>query len=211
MKPYRTATFAVAALALAACAGLGKPADPAAELAAHLSGYFTSAAQAAADKDYFNIELRIVPAWAERKDGPWLYVEQADARTPDKPYRQRVYRLEVTGDKYLSHIYEFKGDPLKQAGQWKQPMPLAALTPADLVLKDGCAVVMERRADGSYHGATVDKACPSVLRGSRYASSKVTLDAKVLESWDQGFDADGKQVWGATKGAYRFVKVSAKP
>lgn len=211
MTPHRLVSCTAAALALSACAGLGTPADPTAELASHLTGYFTSAAQAAADKDYFNIELRIVPAWAGRADGPWLYVEQADARTPDKPYRQRVYRLEAKDGKYLSHIYEFKGDPMKQAGQWKQPAPLAALTPADLVLKDGCAVVMERRADGSYSGATVEKACPSVLRGSRYASSKVTLDARLLESWDQGFDADGKQVWGAMKGAYRFVKVSAQP
>jgi CpeT protein len=211
MKLHRIATITTVALALTACAGLSKTADPTAELASHLTGYFTSAAQAAADKDFFNIELRIVPVWAERKDGPWLYVEQADARTPDKPYRQRVYRLEFKDGKYLSHIYEFKGDALKHAGQWRQAAPLAALTPADLVLKDGCAVVMDRHTDGSYSGATADKACPSVLRGSRYASSKVTLDAKLLDSWDQGFDAEGKQVWGAMKGAYKFVKISAKP
>lgn len=181
------------------------------ELQSHLSGFFTSRAQAQADKDFFNIELRIVPVWTTRSDGPWLYVEQAAADTPDKPYRQRVYRLEKKGDQYLSHIYEFKGDPLKQAGQWKQPVPLAALSPADLVLKDGCAVIMSRAANGSYSGATADKACPSVLRGAKYGSSKVTLDAQVLDSWDQGFAEDGRQVWGSTKGAYRFVKVSAKP
>ncbi|MFH7042255.1 CpcT/CpeT family chromophore lyase [Paucibacter sp. JuS9] len=211
MKLHRIAFLGAAGLLLSACAATSKPADPNAELASHLSGYFTSAAQAAADKDYFNIELRIVPVWTDRTDGPWLYVEQADARTPDKPYRQRVYRLETQGGKYLSHIYEFKGDPLKNAGQWKQAAPLAGLNPADIVLKDGCAVIMERRADGSYVGATADKACPSVLRGARYGSSKVTLDAKLLESWDQGFDAEGKQIWGATKGAYKFVKISAKP
>jgi hypothetical protein len=200
----------LAALALAGCAGTA-PVDELAELQSHLSGYFTSRTQAQADKSYFEIELRVAPVWPERRDGPWLYVEQADAKTPDKPYRQRVYRLEKRGEEYLSHIYEFKGDPLRQAGQWKEARPLAALTPADLVLKDGCAVVMRRRPDGSYAGATLDKACPSVLRGARYGSSKVTLDARLLESWDQGYAEDGRQVWGATQGPYRFVKIAGKP
>jgi CpeT/CpcT family (DUF1001) len=227
---FFTLTAAIAALtALVGCAGTpsqpttagayGVPASAAAkasptaaaELASHLTGYFSSAAQAAADKDYFNIELRVVPVWPTRNDGPWLYVEQADAKTPDKPYRQRVYRLELKGGQHLSYIYEFKGDPLLHAGQWKQAQPLAALSPADLTLKDGCEVVMTRRADASYAGATRDKACPSVLRGARYGASRVTLDAKLLESWDQGFDEAGKQVWGATKGAYKFVKLAAKP
>jgi CpeT protein len=200
----------LASLVLAGCASTPAP-QPLAELASHLTGYFSSRAQAQADKDYFDIELRVVPVWTERADGPWLYVEQAAANTPDKPYRQRVYRLELRGNDYLSHIYEFKGDPLKQAGQWKEAKPLGALTPADIVLKDGCAVVMQRKSDGSYSGATVEKACPSVLRGAKYGASRVTLDAKLLESWDQGFAEDGKQVWGATKGAYRFVKISTKP
>ena len=195
---------------LGGCAS-APPTSDLAELASHLSGSFSSRAQAQADKDFLDIELRIVPVWTQRSDGPWLYVEQAAAATADKPYRQRVYRLERKGDQYLSHIYEFKGDPLKHAGQWRQAVPLASLSPQDLVLKDGCAVIMTRSAGGRYSGATVDKACPSVLRGARYGSSKVTLDAKVLDSWDQGWDDSGKQVWGSTKGAYRFVKTAARP
>jgi hypothetical protein len=30
-----------------------------------------------------------------------------------------------------------------------------------------------------------------------------------MESWDQGWDAEGQQVWGATKGGYRFDKIKA--
>lgn len=203
-------TFSTLGALLGGCAS--PPAtDPTAELARHLSGYFSSAAQAAADKSYFNIELRVVPIWPQRKDGPWLYVEQADANTPDKPYRQRVYRLERRGDTYLSHIYTFKGDPLRQAGQWRQPQPLATLSPAELELKDGCAVLLQRESDGRYRGATADKACASDLRGARYASSKVTLDAQWLESWDQGWNEQGQQVWGAKTGPYRFIKLSRQP
>jgi hypothetical protein len=89
----------VHALALTAgLSGAGHAAPDTAELAALLSGYFNSAAQAQADKSYFNIELRVVPIWSARADGPWLYVEQADANTPAKPYRQRAYRLERKGE-----------------------------------------------------------------------------------------------------------------
>jgi CpeT/CpcT family (DUF1001) len=214
-------TMAVAALALGACASPAPTSTPAAPVAArsgathelerYLTGYFTSAAQAAADKDYFNIELRVVPVWLQRSDGPWLYVEQADARTPDKPYRQRVYRLEARGAQYISHIYTLKGDPLRHAGEWKKPTPLAAAAPADLELRDGCAVVMTRTAQATYKGATLERACPSDLRGAKYASSIVEVSNSLLDSWDQGFDANGKQVWGALKGPYKFVKLAAKP
>jgi hypothetical protein len=83
---------------------------------------------------------------------------------------------------------------------------LEALTPGDLELKDGCAVVLSRDADGANGGATSERGCPSDLRGAKYATSKVTLNAKLLESWDQGFDGEGKQVWGARNGPYVLTK-----
>lgn len=205
---------AAAALALSACASGPAPsaAPPATqELAGYLTGYFNSAAQAAADKDYFNIELRVVPIWPQRNDGPWLYVEQADAKTPDKPYRQRVYRLEAQGARMVSHIYTLKGDPLRHAGEWKKTLPMAGANLADLELRDGCAVVMSRTPQATYKGATLERACSSDLRGAKYASSIVDVSNTLLDSWDQGFDANGKQVWGAVKGPYKFVKLAATP
>jgi len=50
-----------------------------------------------------------------------------------------------------------------------------------------------------------------VMRGASYASSEVTLTATELNTWDRGYDAGGAQVWGSTKGPYRFVKESAAP
>jgi CpeT protein len=218
---------AATALALAAC-GTTPPPAPAsgpssapaasnagaaqvAELEKYLIGYFSSADQAKADKDFFNIELRVVRVWPDRKDGPWLYVEQADARTPEKPYRQRLYRLEYKGSDVISHIYTIKGDGLRYAGEWKKPVPMAGATLADIELKDGCAVIMQRNAKANYVGSTVRGACPSELRGAKYATSIVDVSPTLLESWDQGFSADHKQVWGSTKGAYKFVKISQQP
>lgn len=49
--------------------------------------------------------------------------------------------------------------------------------------------------------------CSSLLRGASYASSIETATPKQILSWDQGFDKNGKQVWGPTKAGYVFDKL----
>ncbi len=191
------------------CASGPSAADDVAEVKANLVGQFSSAKQAAADQDYFEISLKMAEAWKDRKDGPWLYVEQAMAARLDKPYRQRVYRLHAEKDgSVVSEVYEFKGDPMKFAGEADKPTPLASITPADLQLKDGCAVTLRRQPNGMWAGGTGASSCPSTLRGAAYANSQISdLSLAGLTSWDRGYDKDGKQVWGAEKGGYRFDRV----
>ena len=44
---------------------------------------------------FANQEIRLVmlPIWTHRRDGRWLYVEQASVQSIEQPYRQRVYRV----------------------------------------------------------------------------------------------------------------------
>jgi hypothetical protein len=46
------------------------------------------------------------------------------------------------------------------------------------------------------------------MRGASYATSEVVLRDDGLDTWDRGFDDAGKQVWGATKGAYQFRRTN---
>ena len=46
----------------------------------------------------------------------------------------------------------------------------------------------------------------SDLQGAAYAVSEAIISPQGLLTWDRGFDAAGKQVWGATKGGYDFVR-----
>jgi CpeT protein len=216
LRRLSIATLIASMSFLTACSHLDKPVTAAPlsgleELQGFMVGYFNSADQARDDKDFFNIELRVVPVWADRKDGPWLYIEQADAKTPEKPYRQRVYRLVKRGDLFESRVYEFKGDPLRFAGAWRKPTPLSEITAEDLVERVGCAVIMKRTEAGRFQGATDGKECISTLRGAAYATAEVDVTAKTLKSWDRGMAADGRQVWGSTKGGYVFVKRADKP
>jgi hypothetical protein len=175
------------------------------KLAKFMIGSFSSEKQFKEDTvNYFDIRLKIVPIWQKRKDGIWLYVEQAAANTLDKPYRQRIYQLtERQKGVFESAVYTFK-NPLRFAQ--KPDLIAATLSPDSLSARDGCSVILSKKDNDTFEGSTEGKKCPSELRGAAYATSVVTLTAKSLLSWDKGFDDKDKQVWGATKGGYIFLK-----
>ena len=175
------------------------------ELLSIMTGAYSSEQQSKADSNYFNISLIMTPIWTERTDGKWLYVEQAVATQMDRPYRQRVYRLQhPSANVFTSDIYTIK-EALSFAGLQNDKAKRDKLTFDLIELKDGCTVTLVKK-NGIYEGGTDADKCPSDLRGAKYATTKIVLKKGELLSWDQGFDGSGKQVWGATKGGYVFVK-----
>lgn len=198
----------------AGCAGPGPRVDSSPgedrllTLRSYLSGSFSSADQAARDPTYYDIELHMTPMWTWRDDGPWLYVEQAVSATADRPYRQRVYKLERTGDGlFRSRVFEFP-NPAAHAGAWESGSPLSELSPADLQERVGCAVTLTWDGGGkSFTGSTAGTGCPSELNGAAYATSQIVLESDRMLTWDRGYDATGQQVWGATEGGYEFLRI----
>jgi CpeT protein len=171
-----------------------------------MQGSFTSAEQAKADTNYFEIELEMVSIWTDREDGPWLYVEQAVASYKSKPYRQRVYQLVTNEDgKYESVVWSLKNQS-KFAGQWNNKKLLDSLTPDSLTIRKGCSVILDWNDKGYYEGSTFEDECESNLRGATYATSEVIVKEDRILSWDRGFNEKGEQVWGAEKGGYIFIK-----
>jgi hypothetical protein len=170
-----------------------------------LTGSFSNKEQADADTNFFHISLVMTPIWSDRNDGIWIYVEQAMATKLDKPYRQRVYRLtHPEKDIFQSDIYTIT-EPLNYAGLQNDEGKKSALTFDKIGLKEGCEVRL-RKEGSNYVGGTDGSKCPSDLRGASYATTNITLKKGELISWDQGFDASGKQVWGSTLGGYIFKK-----
>lgn len=176
-------------------------------LTERMAGMFSSEGQAAADTNFLNIRLVMKPIWTDRKDGKWLYIEQASAKKLEKPYRQRVYHV-YKQDKQtiISQVYEMNA-PLRFAGTWQKLKPLEELTPDSLVSREGCAIHLHKSKAGIYFGSTPGKECSSSLRGASYATSEVEIFDDRILSWDRGFDASDKQVWGSEKGSYIFVKI----
>lgn len=175
-------------------------------LAQYMTGSFSSAAQAAADSDYFDISLHMYPIWPQRADAKWLYVEQALSTQQEAPYRQRVYKVEALPDgRFASHVFTLP-HPESFVGAWQDSAGFSGISPDSLADRSGCTVFLA--ADGAaFSGATHEADCGSELRGASYATSKVSVFADRIESWDQGFDSAGVQVWGAEKGGYRFDRV----
>ena len=207
-----TGGLAQASSAQAPSAPVGAPAEGLADpdlrqLADWMIGSFSSQAQAAADSDYFDIRLQMVRIWPARQDACWLYIEQAMTGHEDRPYRQRVYRLtRATSDTLESAVFELKA-PLRLAGLWRTPEKFDVLTPDSLVRREGCAIRLTRKGADAFVGSTLGRACLSTLRGASYATSEVVITPEGMTSWDRGFDASGKQVWGAVKGGYVFRKL----
>lgn len=173
------------------------------ELVSIMQGQYSSEAHSKRDTSYFNISLRMVPIWKNK--GHFLYVEQAMFSKQEKPYRVRIYKITQNGDQFISQIHTLK-DEKSWIGKWKTPEAFDALTENDIELKQGCEVVLKRVGKNKFSGKTGDKTCPSELRGASYATSIVTVTENEILSWDQGFDKNGKQVWGAENGGYEFVK-----
>ena len=170
-----------------------------------MQGSFNSERQSLADTTYFNISLHMYPIWEEK--GNWLYVEQALNAMQAKPYRQRIYEVKRNEHGQLaSYVYTIPNDSL-WIGKWKTPSAFDSLAIDILSLRNGCEVLLTQKSDSLFSGKTGDKTCESALRGASYATSAVTITPKGIESWDQGFNAEGNQVWGATQGSYVFDKL----
>ncbi|MGD9689030.1 MAG: chromophore lyase CpcT/CpeT [Phycisphaerales bacterium] len=178
-------------------------------LTSWMIGSFASADQSLSDPAYRDVSLVIAPVWKSRT-GCWLYVEQAMAESPDRPYRQRLYRLTglpILPGQPLSwrcDVFSLPGDPLRFAGAWQEPYLLESLHEDDLLLRDGCSVWIFQVSEEEFAGSTRGNACASDLHGAAYATSHVTIRRDRIDSWDRGYDASGAQVWGPARGPYCF-------
>ena len=177
------------------------------ELYTLMTGKFSSAVQAKNDSDYYEISLIMYPIWEKDADIKWLYVEQAVASMADKPYRQRVYRVSALGNgKFESKVYELP-KPEDFVFSWKDGKAFEQLSESDLIERQGCAIILEKNAEGCFEGSTNKDDCKSDFRGAAYASSIVSVCSDQLVSWDQGWNDNDEQVWGAVKGGYQFDKL----
>jgi len=173
----------------------------------YLTGSYSSARQATGDSSYFSVQLHMYPIWKERSDARWFYVEQALASKPDKPYRQRVYRVSMNEKQQIVSAIYILPDPGRFTGSWNNDSLWNQFHPEELTLKSGCDVVLYWDKKKGFRGETADNGCPSEIRGASYATSHIQLGRKQLISWDRGYNAEGQQVWGAEKGGYRFDKI----
>ena len=169
-----------------------------------MTGTFDSAEQAASNPTYYAVQLKACEVEAPEIGDTVLYVEQALVDSPNSPYRQRLYLLEeVEGETVKSSIFELTA-PNAAIGLCDSET-VGSFSASETILKDGCEVVLSWDGEG-FVGQTGEASCPSDLNGSSYATSEVLTRPDRIESWDRGWFDNGSQAWGATAGAYVFLR-----
>jgi hypothetical protein len=76
----------------------------------------------------------------------------------------------------------------------------------DLIPLLGCTVVWSRTGETEFKGAMRKEECRNKFRGAAWLDSSTALSEEALVTWDRGMAADGKQVWGPSKGGYVFKR-----
>ena len=169
-----------------------------------LVGTFDSSEQALSNPTYYAVQLKACRVEAPELGDNVLYIEQALVDTPNAPYRQRLYLLEtIDEDTVQSSIFELT-NPNAAVGLCNTD-ELGSFSASDAILKAGCEVILDWDGEG-FLGETGEASCPSDLNGASYATSEVLTRPDRIESWDRGWFDNGTQAWGATAGAYIFIR-----
>lgn len=172
------------------------------EFEAQLAGRFTSEEQSNSDMSYYAVQLHACPVDVPELGENVLYIEQALVENLSSPYRQRFYVLSDQGDNWVrSEIYTLDNED-SFVGLCNDT-EIASFSADVATLKDGCHVDLQWDGTG-FSGQTEESSCSSDMNGASYATSIVETTPNQITSWDQGWDAQGNQVWGAVAGAYVF-------
>jgi len=184
------------------------------EVASLLEGTMESTAQALAKRSEF-IPVRLTQCRVRVEGGPshsssgnvFLYTEQAVTWSLKAPYRQRFTRLApvaVDGWQVTSTVYR-PAAPAALIGMCDKP-EAERVVAFDAMGKRECAVFLKKYGQ-IYAGLTPGQGCESEYNGAVRVTSKATLTPEGMDSWDQGWAADGTQAWGAETGPYQFRRV----
>ena len=178
-------------------------------VAARLEGVMDTATQASVNSKVSNVRMttcRVALAEGEnalQSKTIVLYQEQALASELTKPYRQRFLQLSASPMSQSVQSRSFKpANPAAWVNFCNQSATTRTVKPADIGIVV-CNVFL-RRAGNDYVGNTPVDGCPANVRGAVRIKNHIVLRPIGMDTWDRGFDASGKQVWGAKTESYQF-------
>lgn len=143
----------------------------------------------------------------QKPDSIYLYQEQALEEDLRKPYRQRLLELSADAATQSIRSLAFKPDNLVAWVNFcDKPLASRTISAKDLQAQV-CSLFLRRYRDG-YIGVTPPIGCPTNVRGAVRSTNRVILQKNKMQTWDRGYDANGKQVWGAREESYQFERIS---
>jgi hypothetical protein len=178
------------------------------EVVSRLVGTMDTSAQAATNPKIANVQMitcrvRVANPSPQAKEAVFLYQEQGMADKLAKPYRQRFLRIAPSIYSQSIESLSFKPDNLSAwVGLCNKPEGDRTVQRRDLG-QPICSVFL-RKTGSVYVGNTPVDGCPAKVRGAVRITNRVILHETGMDTWDRGFDAQGKQVWGAESDSYQF-------
>ncbi|MBD2036327.1 chromophore lyase CpcT/CpeT [Leptolyngbya sp. FACHB-321] len=178
-------------------------------VASRLEGVMDTSAQALVNAKAPNVRMttcrvRLPATEAERQPNSiFLYQEQALTKNLASPYRQRF--LQISPSAYSQSVRSLSFKPATLT-DWinfcGKPGGDRTIQLRDLGTAV-CSVFLKPSGD-AYVGNTPADGCPANIRGAVRIKNHIVLQTIGMDTWDRGFDAAGKQVWGATAESYQF-------
>jgi hypothetical protein len=181
------------------------------EVATRLIGVMDTSVQAAANPKAPSVRMTTckvtVKNGATPHDGTiFLYQEQALTSNLTQPYRQRF--LQISPRPYSQSVQSLSFKPIQTetwTGFCNRPENDRILAATDLG-QPVCSVFL-RQVREVFVGSTPVDGCPANFRGAVRITNRVVLSTTGMETWDRGFDAQGKQVWGAQSSSYQYRRI----
>lgn len=191
-----------------------------AEVANHLIGVMDTTAQAKANAKFPSVRMvacrvQVQDLSDELSHAIVLYQEQALTKNLAKPYRQRFLAILPTPDHSGVESRNFRPPaPEQWVGLCQKPGILRVVRRIDMGRSD-CSIFLQRsptpnspqrrdRPSSTYIGHTPETGCPANIRGAVRITNQVRLHPDGMDTRDRGFDAAGKQVWGADTTPYQY-------
>ncbi|HEY9864439.1 MAG TPA: chromophore lyase CpcT/CpeT [Candidatus Obscuribacterales bacterium] len=185
------------------------------QVTSYLTGVMETSAQAKAIPDAPSVRMTTCEVKLNSTDssvrdskGVFLYQEQALTRNLSKPYRQRILNILPSIDKNSIESVSFKPiNPKNWIGLCQKPLSERVISIQEIE-NVNCSVFLTP-VGTEYIGETQPEGCVTNFKGAVKVTNTIKLDRNGMETQDRGFDAQGKQVWGAENRSYQYQKIEA--
>lgn len=177
-------------------------------LARWMAADFSNQQQAFDNPPFFaHIRVCMRPLPLELLSGVSFYIEQAYDFTLNNPYRVRVLKLMVVGDRIEIENYTVKEEQ-QFYGASRQKERLNALTAAHLEKLPGCNMLVEWTGSAFKGVVEPGKSCIVFRKDTKtYLDSEFEIDQDKFISLDRGRDVEtDEHIWGSVAGAFEFVR-----
>ena len=178
-------------------------------VASRLEGAMDTSAQSLANVKAPNVRMTTCRVSLTTTEAEWqhnsifLYQEQALTKDLTSSYRQRFLQISPSAYSQSVRSLSFKpATPTAWINFCAKPEGDRTIQLRDLGTAV-CSVFLKPSGD-AYVGNTPADGCPAKIRGAVRIKNHIVLRTIGMDTWDRGFDAAGRQVWGATAESYQF-------